>query len=437
MASVIKTKTGYGLKLSPGENQRRPKIALGRVSRKQAETVKMHIETLIAAQKSQRPLPPAAVQWLKAIPDGLRKRLTELGLIEKASRWTVKGWIADYIERRTDVKPATRLKWKDVQRRLNVFFGDDYLIDVTVQQAKNFRIYLKTVVGLNENTIRRYIAIARQFFNAAKDADILAKNPFAGQPVSLRANPERFFFVTPEMARKILDACPDAQWRLIFGLCRWGGLRCPSEVINLKWTDVDFEHQRFTVYSPKTEHHIGRQTRIVPMFPELRPLFQEAFEAAPEGAVYCVDRCNGRWSNLGALFAKIVKRAGLPVWPKLMQNLRSTRETELFKLTGGNIKAVCEWIGNSPLVALKHYAQVTEADMQEAAKISVLNNAENMLQARGQKKGHLMPETTGNVPQDDFQGNAITLDNCRNLQRFSKPCEMYPVGATGLEPATS
>ena len=64
---------------------------------------------------------------------------------------------------------------------------------------------------------------------------------------------------------------------------------------------------------------------------------------------------------------KIIKRAGVEPWPKTFQNLRSTRETELFKMTNGNIKAVCSWIGNTPEVAMKHYAQVTEADLKEAA----------------------------------------------------------------------
>ncbi len=67
---------------------------------------------------------------------------------------------------------------------------------------------------------------------------------------------------------------------------------------------------------------------------------------------------------------KIIARAGLEPWPKTFQNLRSTRETELFKLTNGNVKAVCTWIGNSPEVAMQHYAQVTEADMKEAAKLT-------------------------------------------------------------------
>ena len=36
-------------------------------------------------------------------------------------------------------------------------------------------------------------------------------------------------------------------------LARYGGLRCPSEVLSLRWQDVDWEMQRVTAPSPKTE----------------------------------------------------------------------------------------------------------------------------------------------------------------------------------------
>ena len=65
-------------------------------------------------------------------------------------------------------------------------------------------------------------------------------------------------------------------------------------------------------------------------------------------------------------------RAGLEPWPKLFQNLRSTRETELFRMTGGNVKAVFTWIGNSPAVAMEHYAQLTEAGMRDVVKMSLI-----------------------------------------------------------------
>jgi hypothetical protein len=47
-----------------------------------------------------------------------------------------------------------------------------------------------------------------------------------------------------------------------------------------------------------------------------------------------------------------------------MQNLRSSRETEL---TGQfPLHVVVQWIGNSEPVAAKHYLQVTDADFEQA-----------------------------------------------------------------------
>ena len=54
---------------------------------------------------------------------------------------------------------------------------------------------------------------------------------------------------------------------LIFALARYGGLRTPSETKSLKWGDVDFERGRIRVPSPKTEHHEGKGSRLIPLFP--------------------------------------------------------------------------------------------------------------------------------------------------------------------------
>ncbi len=46
--------------------------------------------------------------------------------------------------------------------------------------------------------------------------------------VSIHGDPEKFYFITDDEAQKVMDACPNAEWRLLFALSRWGGLRCPS-----------------------------------------------------------------------------------------------------------------------------------------------------------------------------------------------------------------
>jgi integrase len=179
---------------------------------------------------------------------------------------------------------------------------------------------------------------------------------------------------TREDAAKVLDVCPDAQWRLLFALSRYGGLRCPSEHLALQWGDVDWERARITVHSPKTEHHEGKAERVVPLFPELRPYLQAAWDELltdfdPKknkiSEQPIITRYRDSNSNLRTQLCRIIKRAGLEVWPKLFQNLRSTRETELAETFP--IHVVCSWIGNSEAVAAKHYLQTTDAHFELAA----------------------------------------------------------------------
>src|SRR5262249_21631612 len=51
-------------------------------------------------------------------------------------------------------------------------------------------------------------------------------------------------------------------------------------------------------------------------------------------------------------------------WPKLFQNLRASRETELAAIFP--LHVVCAWLGNSALIAQNHYLQVTEKDYLRA-----------------------------------------------------------------------
>ena len=69
---------------------------------------------------------------------------------------------------------------------------------------------------------------------------ITTSNPFA--EVSSKAVPrhERYRYVTRKKTERILAVC-DPMWRTIIALARYGGLRCPSEVLSVKWSDVNWE----------------------------------------------------------------------------------------------------------------------------------------------------------------------------------------------------
>lgn len=110
--------------------------------------------------------------------------------------------------------------------------------------------------------------------------------------------------------------------------------------------------------SPKTAHHPGGESRVIPLFPELRPHLEAVFDQAEPGTEYVITRYRAANSNLRTQFLRIIKRAGEEPWPKPFQNLRASRQTELTATFP--LHVVCRWIGNSALIADKHYLQVTD-----------------------------------------------------------------------------
>jgi integrase len=307
-----------------------------------------------------------------ALDSVLYDKLATVGLVlprepkPEAEAVVLGAFIKQYIDGRTDIKPRTRINLEQAQRNLLRFFGKDRRIDsIAPGDADDFRLDL--MGRLSENTARRHCGRAKQFFRAAQRKRLIRENPFADMKgCGVKANASRFYFISCEEAQAVLDACPDAQWRLLFALSRFGGLRCPSEHLGLRWGDVDWERSRITIHSPKTEHHEGGESRQIPMFPELRPYLEEVFEEAEPGTEYVITRYRNDNANLRTQLQRIIRKAGLKPWPKLFQNLRSTRETELAE--SHPMHVVCSWIGNSQAVAAKHYLQVRDEDFDRASE---------------------------------------------------------------------
>ena len=81
----------------------------------------------------------------------------------------------------------------------------------------------------------------------------------------------------------------------------------------------------------------------MPLFPELRPYLEEAWELAAPGAAHVITRWRDSEKNLRTGLLRILRRAGLKPWPRLYQNLRSSRETELAETIHVVAPAVLAW----------------------------------------------------------------------------------------------
>jgi hypothetical protein len=186
------------------------------------------------------------------------------------------------------------------------------------------------------------------------------------------------------------------------------------------------------VPSPKTARHQGGGSRVIPLFPELRPLLMEAFGEAEPGTEHVIARYRGNSTNLRTQFHRIIRQAGLEPWPKTFQNLRSTRETELAEEFP--IHLVCAWIGNSQPVAAKHYLQL--ADDHFARAVGEAAHSEAKAAQNPAQKAH---ETSGSGWKRSQAKSAQTPETsgaCTQFPVASEYSTNAKVPCVGLEPTT-
>lgn len=240
-------------------------------------------------------------------------------------------------------KPNTITTWEASGQHAMAYFGKDKPIcEITRGAVQSYRNHLansprsaKNKTPLAKSTIGKSLGVAQQVFAQAVENEWIPKNPFDRlKGLSVRADKSKQHFVTPEDAAKLLESAPNAQWRLIIALSRYGGLRCPSEHLALKWSDILWDQNKIRVPSPKTAHHEGHGERVVPLFPELRPYLEDAHEMAPEGTEFVVSKTGPNWRTG---LQRIINRAGLTPWRKPFTNLRASRATELEERFPGHV----------------------------------------------------------------------------------------------------
>lgn len=385
MASITTHASGRRMIQFTGPDRKRKTIRLGEVSEAAAELVAVHVENLARSKREGLAVEPNTARWLARLEGALLDKLAKAGLVEGRLPTTVGEFTRAYIDSRNDMSPRSKVNLEQARKYLLEYFekrgekpGPKPLAAVSEGDADAYRRWLREQVG--ENTTRGHCRRAKHFFRAACRKRLIDVNPFGDMKELTIGASSEFFFVPQADAAKVLKACPDAQWRLLFALSRYGGLRCPSEHRMLTWGDINWEAGTMLVRSPKTVRHDGKESRIVPIFAELLPYLEAAWDEAPEGAEFVITipgiRKN-RYANVGTRLTKIIERAGVMPWPDLTHNLRKTRETELAATFPEHV--VCTWLGNSKAVARKHYLHVTDEDVARAVAEGAASGAAGAL----------------------------------------------------------
>ncbi len=370
MASLSIDKDGNRRILFVDIDGERKAIWLGKVREKAAKTFLAWVERILEAREIRTAIDPDTARWVSELPARAHAKLVKVGIVpprEKPEAVTLESLLKRFNDTAT-VKDSTRAAYKQSFDALRTHLGADTPItDITNADADEWHKALAES-GLAAATVGKRVRVARAVFRRAMRWGLIASNPFADLRAGPQSNPERSFYVSRDTIDKVLNACPSADWRAIVALSRFAGLRCPSEIRALRWSDVNWELRRMSVRSPKTAAHEGHAERLVPIAPELEPILSALFANATPGVEAVVPRLHDPKINLRTQLGKIIKRAGVKSWPRLFHNLRASCATDWVERFPNHVAA--GWLGHSPLVAATHYLQTRDAHFDLAAGLS-------------------------------------------------------------------
>jgi integrase len=352
MARLV-NEQGVGWRLFARADDRWRSVRLGACSQRIAEEIRRRVEALESCRRFALPVDASTLAWVAALPDDMHARIARLGLVESRSAVTVGQWIERAASGSGKRPHTVRNDAQAVRACLSLIDPARPLSSVTEADAVAVRDALSGRFA--QATWARHLKRIRSWFASAERAKIIESNPFAGVRCPASTNPARKAFIDRDTFARVVDATDDPHWRLVLALARYGGLRVPSEVLGLHWSDIDWRANTIRVRQHKTRE------RTMPLFPELRPFL----EAMPRtGSDHVVTRARASAPNWRGHVLPIVARSGVRAWPKLFHNLRASRETELCQ--SFPLHVVASWLGNSPEVATTHYLTVTPADFAAA-----------------------------------------------------------------------
>ena len=349
------------------DKQRRSVFLDAKYSKRVAKEVSFYVDELAKSVEFGLTLERRVLTWLENIDDDLRERLGRAGLISADKNVSIGELIELYMEAESpSMKHETisgkRVRFRQSEQRLDFTQRASRLDVVDVVRFK-----ARLDADFSEATRAGILKAMARVYSWGESLGYVSSNPFSQVPKGSFSNKKKETFVSQETYRRLIDGCDDAELRVLLALYRIGGLRL-SEAFEARWEDVDWDAERFTARSPKTER-CGKDRRVIPLFSELRREL-ETLRSKSRSKDFIVVKRRTKTSVYQAI-KKLCADLGIPTWTRLVQNLRASRSNEIYREF--NEVAESEWIGHSTVTARKHYLQLLDSDFVKATSSGCKN----------------------------------------------------------------
>lgn len=247
------------------------------------------------------------------------------------------------------------------------YFGEDFPLDGLTQDAlEGYRRHrLQTVAPRSWNSA---LATLKSIFawGLRREPVLYDKNPFERITRVDKGEPTRQKFVAREDIGKVMQVARPF-WRNVIGFLYVGMCR-GSELRELKWADVDFEHSRLTFRKTKE-----RKQKTIPIIPILRTVLESAKKYSgdseyvfpgPDGKELKKDLLHHTLQRLG-------RRVNVRIGPHMLRHSGIT--TSLGK--GAPLFAVQKQAGHSQVATTEGYTHLAldaQIGVMESLKVDEL-----------------------------------------------------------------
>lgn len=256
---------------------------------------------------------------------------------------------------------------------LSAFFEGKDLGDITSLDVEKYMAERKDKVA--PATVNREVACLKRMFNLAIRWEMADRNPVKG--VNFFKEPKKSFnFWTVEDIEKFLNAATERMKRLVLVGVNTG-MRI-SELLNLKWENVDFEHGYLTIEESKT----GEYRKV-----KMNAVVIKTFTSMKRGGTFVfVNRDGQPYKLINRGFKSTCRRAGIKVaTPHVMRHTFASHLTML----GVDLYTIMELGGWKSLEMVMRYSHLAPDHKQMA-----VNKLGEMFEIR--LNGKISPEPNHN-----------------------------------------
>lgn len=275
---------------------------------------------------------------------------------------TVKEFISEYLKHAKDV--VKKRSWRRDEYGLKHFlklFKDKRLSDIMPKDVDDYKGL--RLADVTPGTVNRELVCIRRLFNLAK----LWKKHFGENPVSqarlLSVNDLKERILTLDEEAKLLNLSNPSLKPIIITALNTGMRK--SEILTLKWTNVDLENNLITLEHTNTK---SKKIRRIPINSVLRKLLlEQKLKSGRSEYVFLSE--NGtpykRHDSLNGAFERLCRKAGIE--GLRFHDLRHTSATRMIE-AGASIVAVSRILGHSDIKTTMRYSH-PENSLKEAVEL--------------------------------------------------------------------